>query len=65
MTDAEILQSKIDHYFDRDDIVRLVKSGTPTRWSKPLTRWLNGSRRNRRRSVIHDYANDHILVIEW
>lgn len=31
MTEAEILQAKIDHYFDRLDNEALVRSNTPSR----------------------------------
>lgn len=31
MTDAEILQAKIDHYFNRLDAEAIVRSNTPSR----------------------------------
>ena len=61
MTDADILLSKIDHYFLTDDIMSLVRKGTPTRWSTPLRRV-----RQRRGHIVfvRDFSDNSILVLK-
>ena len=61
MTDAEILQSKIDHAHMVRDIELLVNRGTPSRWSRPMGR----HRYSRKLTLvyIYDYANDGLTVV--
>ena len=58
MTDAEILQSRIDHFWAREEIMHVVQSNTPTRWRRI-------DKSGRRTSIVFDYAEDKITVCRW
>lgn len=62
MTEKEILQAYIDHAHQRSDIERLVLSGTPSRWSRPLRRSTN---RKRITVLLRDYADGKIVVVRY
>jgi hypothetical protein len=58
MTDAEIRQSRFDHYWMSQDIKHTVRSNTPSRCS-----WSFQKRRNR--SVVWDHAGMRFVICRW
>ena len=58
MTDAEILQSHIDHFSMTQDIMQMVQTNTPSRWRKV-------AKNGRRSSVVYDFAEDAYVVCRW
>jgi len=64
MTNAEILQSKIDHAHLRAELYGLVRRNTPSRISMPYKGALKGMQSVFVAMLIEDFANNSCMALD-
>jgi hypothetical protein len=58
MTNDEIRQAHVDHFFLRSDIIGLVETNTPSRWSKPITH-------TSKAATVYDFSKGIMVNVEY